>query len=162
MFPYHFHHDVSYPYGIDAYPYLPYHEEDHVYGQHDERIFGGLNQLLPPPFGAGPAGGPPLGPPPGQPGLSPSGAQPSVPPPSSPPPSFVPAQSQQAQAFAVDPGGIRRCMFRFTYVWLRGFQEFWFYPIFVGRTSVAGYRWNGFRWQYFGISLRQIQSFTCV
>jgi hypothetical protein len=80
-------------------------------------------------------------------------------PPNTPPPSYVPAQTQ---TFAVDPGGIRRCLFRFTYVWLRGFQQFWFYPTFVGRNSVSGYRWTGFRWVYFGISLRQIQSFTCI
>lgn len=80
-------------------------------------------------------------------------------PPTTPPPSFVP--QQQAQTFAVDPGGIRRCLFRFTYVWLRGREQFWYYPIFVGRNSIAGFRWTGFNWVYFGISLRQIQSFTC-
>jgi hypothetical protein len=80
-------------------------------------------------------------------------------PPTSPPPSFVPPQ--QVEAYAVDPGGIARCLFRYTYVWLRGFEQFWFYPTFVGRNSVSGYRWTGFRWVYFGIDLRQIQSFTC-
>lgn len=78
-------------------------------------------------------------------------------PPSTPPPSFVP---QQVGAFAVDPGGIRGCLFKFTYVRLSN-QQFWFYPIFVGQTSIAGYRWTGFRWVYYGISLQQIQSFTC-
>ena len=81
-----------------------------------------------------------------------------------PPPSFVPAQtqSQQVSTFAVDPGSIRCCLFRFTYVWLRNRQQFWFYPIFVGRQSVSGFRWNGFMWVFFGVSLRQIESFTCV
>ena len=77
----------------------------------------------------------------------------------SPPPSFVPPQ--QVEAYAVDPGGIARCLFSYTYVWLRGFEQFWFYPTFVGRNSVSGYRWTGYRWVYFGIDLRQIQSFTC-
>jgi hypothetical protein len=98
-------------------------------------------------------GGPP-GSPPGQ------GQGPQSGPPSSPPPTFVP--TEQISAFAVDPGSIRRCMFRYTYVWLRNRQQFWFFPIFVGRQSVAGWRWTGFRWMYFGISLRQITSFTCV
>ena len=80
-------------------------------------------------------------------------------PPTSPPPSFVPPQ--QVEAYAVDPGGIARCVFSYTYVWLRGFEQFWFYPTFVGRNSVSGYRWTGYRWVYFGIDLRQIQSFTC-
>jgi len=108
-----------------------------------------------------PFGGPP-GQPPGQPPVTPgpSGAQA----PSSPPPQFVPAKPQtQAQAgvFAVDPGAIRRCMFRYTYIWLTNGDQFWFYPIFVGRDSVAGFRWNGFFWMYFGIDLRRIDSFTC-
>ncbi|CAM3696480.1 hypothetical protein [Marinicrinis lubricantis] len=77
-----------------------------------------------------------------------------------PPPSYTPAQTQQA-TFAVDPGSIAGCLFRYTYVWLRNFEQFWFYPVFVGRNSVAGFRWNGFRWNYFGMSLRQINSFTC-
>ncbi|MED4531347.1 hypothetical protein [Metabacillus fastidiosus] len=81
-------------------------------------------------------------------------------PPTAPPPSFVP--QQQVEAYAVDPGGIARCLFRYTYVWLRGFEQFWFYPTFVGRNSVSGYRWTGHRWVYYGIDLRQIQSFTCV
>ncbi|WP_132008511.1 hypothetical protein [Mesobacillus foraminis] len=122
------------------YPNHYYYWNDDPFGQDanfdpmlDERQFGGGPQM-----GPGAQGGPP----------------------SSPPPGYVPAQ--QASAFAVDPGGIRRCLFRYTYVWLRGFQQFWFFPIFVGRNSVAGWRWTGFRWVYFGISLRQIQSFTCV
>ncbi|WP_435367789.1 hypothetical protein [Metabacillus litoralis] len=115
--------------------------------------------------GLGTPGGAPMS----SPGLGTPGAPTSQPgqgtqagPPSSPPPSFVPQQTQQAQAFAVDPGSIRRCLFRFTYVWLSGNQQFWFYPIFIGQQSISGYRWTGFRWVFFGISLRQIQSFTCV
>ncbi|WP_245831025.1 hypothetical protein [Sediminibacillus massiliensis] len=99
--------------------------------------------------------GPPAGPPPGQPG----GGAPTGPP-TSPPPSYVP--QQQLQTFAVDPGGIRGCLFRFTYVWLSRFQSFWFYPTFVGRQSIAGYRWTGFNWVYFGIDLNRIESFQCV
>ncbi|WP_148296429.1 hypothetical protein [Alkalihalobacillus hemicellulosilyticus] len=113
-----------------------------------------------------PQGGGQMGPPPGFPSSTPSPAPPSQGqqggPPTSPPPSFVPTQAQQPETFAVDSGSIRRCLFRFTYVWLRGAQQFWFFPIFVGPRSVSGYRWTGFRWVYFGVSLRQIQSFTCV
>ena len=113
-----------------------------------------------------PSQGGPMGPPPGlpgsQPSIAPPGQGPEAGPPTAPPPSYVPTQSQQAGAFAVDPGSIRGCLFRYTYVWLRNRQQFWYYPTFVGRTSVSGYRWNGFMWVYFGVSLRQIQSFTCV
>ena len=99
----------------------------------------------------------PMGPPPGPPG---QGSQAGAP--TAPPPSFVPAETQQVGAFAVDPGSIRGCLFRYTYVWLRNRQQFWYFPTFVGRTSVSGWRWNGFSWVFFGVSLRQIQSFTCV
>ena len=115
-------------------------------------------QILPwlPSFGGGSTtdpGSPPAFPPPGQ------GSQAG--PPMGPPPEFTPSQKKQAQTLAIDPGSIQGCLYRYTYVWLRGFQQFWFYPTYVGRRSVSGYRWNGFRWTYFGIDLRQIQSFTC-
>lgn len=112
---------------------------------------GGFGQQGP--FGPqGPFGQqPPFGPP-GQQGF---GQQPT-----SPPPSFTP-QKPAAGLFAVDPGAISRCLFRFTYVWLTNRQQFWFFPIFVGRNSVAGFRWTGFNWLYFGIDLRRIESFTC-
>lgn len=162
-----------YPNYLQMYDYIPYSQElywpsydewNDYSGAYDERIFGGGFPPFSPP-GQGPTGGlPPFGPPGqgptgGQPPFGPPGQGPNVGPPTSAPPSFVP--QQQATAFAVDPGGIRGCLFRFTYVWLRGFQQFWFYPTFVGRTSVAGYRWTGFRWIFTGVSLRQIQSFSC-
>ncbi len=89
----------------------------------------------------------------------PSGNQP----PQSPPPSWTP-EYPNVQTFAVDPGAISGCMFRFTYVWLSRRQGFWFFPVFVGRTSVAGYRWNSRRnrWEYTGLDLNQINSFTCI
>ncbi|WP_010098318.1 hypothetical protein [Ornithinibacillus scapharcae] len=102
-----------------------------------------------------PGGGFPGGGFPGQPG---GGQQQGAP--TSPPPSFTP-QQQQFQTFAVDPGAIRGCLFRFTYVWLANGNAFWYYPTFVGRNSVAGFRWRGNRWVYFGIDLNRIASFQC-
>lgn len=80
--------------------------------------------------------------------------------PTSPPPAFVP-QQQSASLLTVDPGGIRRCMFRFTYIWMHNGNQFWYFPVFVGPSSIAGFRWNGFTWVYVGFDLRSIQSFTC-
>ncbi|WP_223155086.1 hypothetical protein [Alkalibacillus aidingensis] len=97
---------------------------------------------------------------PGQPGQSGGPGQPQVGPPSSPPPSFTPQQAEFGIQ-AVDPGAIRRCLYRYTYVWLDNRQRFWFYPTYVGRRSVAGYRWTGFFWTYFGIDLERIDSFQC-
>ncbi|RSD27272.1 hypothetical protein EJA10_11865 [Mesobacillus subterraneus] len=120
---------------------------------------GGFPGGAPGGFPGGAPGGFPGGAPGGFPG-GPGGGQAGGPP-SSPPPAFVP-QEAQASAFAVDPGGIRRCLYRYTYVWLNNGSSFWFYPIFVGRTSVAGWRWRRrWGWVYFGIDLRQIRSFQC-
>lgn len=107
--------------------------------------------------GGGAPGGPGGGPPGGFP--FPGGGGQTAGAPDSPPPSFTPTQ-QQFQTYAVDPGAIRGCLYRFTYVWLYR-NSFWFFPVFVGRQSVAGYRWTGFRWVYFGIDLDRIQSFQC-
>ena len=92
---------------------------------------------------------------PGQPG---GGGQQGAP--NTPPPSFTP-QQPQFQTFAVDPGAIRGCLFRFTFIWLDNGSSFWFYPTFVGRNSVAGFRWRNFRWVYFGIDLDRVRSFQC-
>lgn len=99
----------------------------------------------------GPGGGP-------GPGFGPSEG-----PPSGPPPSVTP-QLAAPGGFgiqAIDPGSIRRCRFRFVYLQLRNRREFWAWLTFVGRRSVAGWRWTGRRWVYFGVDLRQIVSFYC-
>lgn len=128
-----------------------------------------FGQGFQPPFGQG---GQPFGQPPfGQPGGPPFGQPPGVGvsgtgPPSGPPPSFVPSQAtaqhtQGVGAFAINPGAIRPCTFRFVYLWLDNGQQFWAWLVFVGRNSVAGWRWIGFRWVYFGIDLDRIVAFVC-
>lgn len=79
--------------------------------------------------------------------------------PTTPPPSFTP-QQPKFQTFAVDPGAIRGCLYRFTYIWLNR-DSFWFFPVFIGRTSVSGFRWSRNRWVYYGIDLNRVQSFQC-
>ncbi|WP_110112223.1 transporter [Bacillus sp. CGMCC 1.16541] len=117
--------------------------------------FPGGGQPFPPGFPGGGGGFPPS-PPPGQ------GGQGSTQPPTSPPPSFTPQLSASGPSvFAVDPGAIRRCLFRFTYIWQNNGRQFWFYPTFVGRNSVAGFRWTGFFWVYSGIDLQTIREFQC-
>jgi hypothetical protein len=119
----------------------------------DQQIRQPFGQQFAPPFGQ------PFRPPFGQPFAQ--GQQSG--PPSGPPPSFVPQQSQ-AQGigvFAIDPGAIRPCIFRYVYIWLNTGESFWAWLIFVGRRSAAGWRWTGFRWIYFGVDLRNIESFVC-
>lgn len=146
------------------YPYLlPFNDESQYF---DGRTFpGGAMGGGQPGF---PGGQPPSGFP-SFPGGQPSGSQPGGGqqqqdgPPSTPPPSFTPQMQQQQgfTSFAVDPGAIRGCLHRFTFVWLNTGRSFWFYPTFVGRNSVAGWRWRNFRWVYYGTDLRRIRNFQC-
>jgi hypothetical protein len=150
-----------------SYEQLFYSYDPYEYEGYDDRLFGPWS-----PSQGGPIGRPP-GPPPGRPPFMPPGPPSGMPPftppgqgqqagpPSAPPPSYIPTQSQVG-VFAVDPGAIRGCLFRYTYVWLTNRQQFWFYPTFVGRRSISGFRWNGFMWVYFGTDLRRIESFQCV
>ncbi|WP_236838768.1 hypothetical protein [Caldalkalibacillus salinus] len=80
--------------------------------------------------------------------------------PTSPPPAFTPAKPQFTIQ-AVDPGAIRGCLYRFTFIWTRGGGSFWAFPIFVGPQSIAGFRWTGFGWVFFGLDLRFIDYFQC-
>ncbi|PID03157.1 hypothetical protein CSV67_06425 [Sporosarcina sp. P2] len=98
---------------------------------------------------------------PGNPGSPNQGGQAVAP--TSPPPSQIPSYPE-FQMFAVDPGAIAGCLYRFTYVWTSRRNGFWFYPTFVGRQSVAGFQWNSrrFRWEYIGIDLQRIEQFRCV
>ena len=101
---------------------------------------------------------------PGFPGQGPGGGAASGPP-QGPPPSFTPSQAaaqQSAGVLAVDPGAIRPCRFRYVYLWLDNRQQFWAWLIFVGRRSVAGWRWTGFNWVYFGLDTDRIRSFVCL
>ncbi|MTW88302.1 hypothetical protein F3157_22245 [Virgibacillus dakarensis] len=126
------------------------------FGEGGQQGFPGGNQFSFPGFPEFPGGGQSGGPGTGQ-SQFPGG--PSASAPTSPPPSFTPEQPQ-FQTFAVDPGAIRGCLYRFTYIWL-DWDSFWFFPVFVGRNSVAGFRWRRNRWVYFGVDLDRVQSFQC-
>jgi hypothetical protein len=87
-------------------------------------------------------------------------------PPMGPPPAATPSKAEAEakmgpSAHAVEPRTLRPCLYRFVYIWPRRERGFWAWPIFVGRRSVSGFRWNGRRWVYFGMNLRQIDSFIC-
>lgn len=118
------------------------------------------------PFPQGPQGFPGF---PGFPGSQgpqgPQGPQGSHGGPSQAPPSFTPSQPKSQQSGPgvkfVDPGAIRPCTFRFIYIWPRRGRGFWAWLTFVGPRSVAGFRWTGNSWRYFGMDLREITSFQC-
>lgn len=82
--------------------------------------------------------------------------------PSGPPPRMVPRRTQtESRLFAVDPGAIWQCRYRYTYLWLENGASFWAWIMYVGRRSIAGYRWIGYRWIYFGTDLDNISEFIC-
>lgn len=92
--------------------------------------------------------------------------------PPGPPPSAVPnkAQGQGAQQLhgygapatkAVEPGTIKPCLYKYVYIWPKRGHGFWAWLTNVGRKSASGYKWRGYRWVYFGIDLREIDSFEC-
>lgn len=85
--------------------------------------------------------------------------------PKNPPPTFVPQKENVAKAGpnmkAVDSGALRPCLYRNVYIWPKFGRGFWAWLTFVGRRSVSGYRWNGYRWIYFGLALNTIEGFYC-
>lgn len=133
-------------------PVCPYYQE--LYRQFPgPQIPGG--KIGPP--GIGPGFGPPPGAPPF---FDDMDMDEDFGPPSGPPPSAAPSKAQ-AGGKAVDLGSLRCCRFRYVYVWLNSGRSFWMYLVFVGRRSIAGWRWTGRRWVYFGIDTRRIVSFIC-
>jgi hypothetical protein len=59
------------------------------------------------------------------------------------------------------PRELQRCVNRFTYIWLINGSNFWFFPTFVGRQFVQGFRWRRNRWEFESINLRRIFFFRC-
>ncbi|MFD1017710.1 hypothetical protein [Thalassobacillus hwangdonensis] len=114
--------------------------------------------------GQGPGGFPGQGPG-GFPGQGPGGGQQTAqfPPPPSNYPQFGPQSAGGPAVYAVDPGALYGCLYRLTRVRLENGRSFWFYPTFIGRTSVAGFRWRPRqqRWVYFGIDTNRIDRFQC-
>ncbi len=145
---------------------------DEYYGDYERQIFPffqPFGQQQGPPFGRPPSGppfgqqqGPPFGRPPSSPPFGQQNVSPSSPP-SGPPPGFEPSMQTTGgiSPLAIDPGAIRPCTNRFVYIWLENGSSFWAWLVFVGPRSVAGWRWTGRRWVYFGVDTRNIDSFWC-
>ena len=60
-----------------------------------------------------------------------------------------------------NPRGLQNCIYRFTYMWLRNGDNFWFYLTTVGERRIYGYRFFGGRWNEYSIALRDVVSFHC-
>ena len=61
----------------------------------------------------------------------------------------------------VRPRELRRCLNRFTYIWLDNGNNFWFFPTRIGNQFVQGFRWRRNRWEFDRINLRRIFFFRC-
>lgn len=86
--------------------------------------------------------------------------------PMGPPPSKTPEKPKQktakgAETKMVSPNSIQPCKFRFTYIWLKNKREFWVWPTYIDKYTLAGFRWTGRGWGYFGVDLKQIEEFIC-
>ena len=106
---------------------------------------------------------PPQRPPYGRPGDVDSPTQND--PPTGPPPNKTPRKPSKSpnspSLYRVDPGAIRPCKYRYVYIWLENGRSFWAWLTYVGRNSVAGWRWNGYYWTYFGTDINNISDFEC-
>ena len=138
-------------------------------------------QFMPgPPFGAPGqrVPGRPQGPSGQGPGIpqSPLGQGPGRPP--SAPPTFTPQLPREEQQQLSGPSGFQRpgvgiidfrrrprdfrgCVNRFTYIWLINGNSYWFYPVFVGRNTIEGFRWRRNRWEYDRIFTNRILFHLC-
>lgn len=91
--------------------------------------------------------------------------------PPGPPPAYIPAKTdQQVKSLqgsggpgikAVSPDSVKFCLYRFTYIWQTNGRSYWAYLVRVDRRSISGFRWAGWRWVYFGVDTRRIDSFVC-
>lgn len=108
-----------------------------------------------------PPQGPEFGPPPPRPPQGPGFGPPPGRPPAVTPNKMHAHKKTAVGPMAVEPRTLRPCRFRFTFIWPERGRGFWAWITFVGRRSISGYRWNGYRWVYFGMDVRQIDSFIC-
>jgi len=112
------------------------------------------------------------------PGFGPGPVRPGMQPPSAPP-GFTPQLPREEQQLLSGPsdfrgpyGGriidfrrrprdFRRCLNRFTYIWLVNGSNFWFYPVVIGRNTIEGFRWRRNRWDYERLNINRILFHLC-
>ncbi len=83
--------------------------------------------------------------------------------PTPPPPPFFPPDRQPGQRLT-SPRQLSRCLYRVVYIWPKRGRPFWIWPVAIRRNTVEGYRWNQRRqrWNYFTMSIDQIDRFRCT
>ena len=53
------------------------------------------------------------------------------------------------------------CLYRYIYIWQKNGFSYWAYLTSLTSCSLSGWRWIGFRWVYFGVDYKRIDSFFC-
>lgn len=106
----------------------------------------------------GPPGRPPQGPPGGPPGRPPQGPPPGPPPAA---PFGRGSDRDRFPPFIPDVNRLRRCLFRYTYIWLNNGNDFWFYPVALSGGFIAGFRWRNSQWRFETLNIRRIAFFQC-
>jgi len=122
---------------------------------------------------------PPFGTPSGRPSGPQTGTNGQMRQPMGPPPSFTPElPSSERQELLREPAqfgtesrglgfprrrprDLRNCVNRFTFIWLVNGNSFWFFPIFVTREFVIGFRWSRGSWMPDRINVRRIFYHQC-
>ncbi|MEW9121812.1 MAG: hypothetical protein AB2421_03795 [Thermotaleaceae bacterium] len=56
---------------------------------------------------------------------------------------------------------ISPCLNKFVYIWLRDGGSFWTYLIYAETKYIAGWRWSGEEWNYFGTRMVNVDYFIC-
>ncbi|MEK4714766.1 MULTISPECIES: collagen-like protein [Sporosarcina] len=80
--------------------------------------------------------------------------------PTNPPPSSIP--KQQTGPLSIDPGALRGCLYRDTYLSLVNRTSFWFHPTYIDYITTTGFKWDGYAWLPWRIDLDKIISFQCT
>ncbi|AWE08511.1 hypothetical protein DCE79_14530 [Lysinibacillus sp. 2017] len=138
---------------MNQYPFNPFDESPN--GQP-------FNPFFPPSFdgpGSFPMNPPPFGSPGAPPMNNPQQPGGNTPMPPGPPPAFSPAMTMSGSQ--TGSSGISRCIYRNTFIWQRNGNSFWFFPTFVSRNVILGFRWGRFGWTFSTINRDSILTFQC-
>lgn len=79
------------------------------------------------------------------------------------PPYSIPKKIEgQTKTKSVHASDIKRCLFKYIYIWPKKGRSYWAWLTYVGKKYVSGFRWNGHHWIYFRIELKKIDNFVCI
>ena len=72
------------------------------------------------------------------------------------PPNYIPVHSSKFKNVGYDL--LSSNIFSNVFLWLNNGQSFWFFPTFVGRRIISGFRWHVDRWFFISLSINSIDS----